>query len=80
MKLQGDNNDRGLSILTSVFFKAQFREESEHIRTLIELARDFWFKNTLDCLKDESKYILDIVATLSQSMALLLYLLNLEKN
>ena len=47
---------------------------------MIELARDFWFKNTLNCLKDDSKYILEIVETLSTSMALLLFLLILEKN
>ena len=47
---------------------------------MLELARDFWFKNTLDPLKDDSKYILEIVETLSTSMSLLLYLLNLEKN
>ena len=68
-----------MSILTSVFFKALFTDEAEHLRTLLELSREFWFKNTLNCLKDEDKYILEIIATLSQSMALLMYLLMLEK-
>ena len=79
IRLQKDNNDRGVSVLTSVFFKRLFVEESEHIRTLLELARDFWFMNTLDSLRDDKKYILDILASTQQSMALLIYLLMLEK-
>ena len=43
------------------------------------MARDFWFKNTLNVLKDKETYILDIVETLIESIALLIYLLNLEK-
>ena len=77
--LQKDNNDRGVSVLTSVFFKALFVDEAAHLRTLLELAREFWFKNTLNCLKDDDKYILEIVGSISQSMSLLLYLLTLEK-
>jgi hypothetical protein len=79
-KLQKDNNDRGVGILTQVLFKAQFTEEPEHVRTLIELARDYWFPRTLNCLRDSRKYILDIVDTLQQAMALLIFLLILEKN
>ena len=78
-KLQKDNNDRGVSVLTSVFFKILFRDEPEQMRVLLEVTREFWLKNTLNCLRDEDKYILDIVATLQQSMALLQYLLILEK-
>jgi len=63
-----------------VFFKAQFTEEPDHVRTLIEMARDYWFPRTLNCLRDSRKYILDIVEALQASMALLIFLLILEKN
>ena len=79
LKLQKDENDNGVACLTSVFLKSQMKDESLDIRASIELVRDFWFKNTLDVLKDKEIYIMDIVETLIESTALFIYLLNLEK-
>ena len=76
-RLQVDKNDRGISLLTSLFFKRLFVEEKEHVRTLLELARDYWLRLTLNSV-DEEIFILDIIDSLSASLNLLSYLLRFE--
>ena len=76
-RLQVDKNDRGISLLTSLFFKRLFVEEKEHVRTLLELARDYWLRLTLNSV-DEELFILDIIDSLSASLNLLSYLLRFE--
>ena len=55
---QSENNDRGVSVLTSVLYKALFKEagstpESEEMVSLLSHAKDVWFPKTLNCLQDE---------------------------
>ena len=64
-------------MLTSLFFKRLFVEEKEHVRTLLELARDYWLRLTLNSV-DEELFILDIIDSLSASLNLLSYLLRFE--
>ena len=69
---QRGKNDRGISVLTSVLYKSLFRkafadqdESKSELRVLLEHAKNFWFVETLDCLRDEDKFILQIVDSLS---------------
>ena len=55
---QSENNDRGVSVLTSVLYKSLFKEagntpESEEMVSLLRHAKDYWFPKTLNCLQDE---------------------------
>ena len=55
---QNENNDRGVSVLTSVLYKSLFKEagntpESEEMVLLLRHAKDYWFPKTLNCLQDE---------------------------
>ena len=73
-----EKNDRGVSMLTSLFYKRLFVEEKEHVRTVLEMTRDYWFKITLNSVHEEL-FILDIVNQLQTNLSLLSYLLNFEK-
>ena len=68
-----------MAVLTSALLRAQFTDESLDLRASIEMARDFWFDYTLNPLKDREAYIMDIVETVTEGVALLIYLLDLEK-
>ena len=46
---------------------------------LLTYARDNWFKETMDCLKDEDVYILDIVEMLHYSVSLWTHLAIVER-
>ena len=81
---KSESNDRGVSVLTSVFYKAVFKEAAEtesqeNFAKLLAHARDIWLPETLNCLKDDTKYILDIVESLSTSLSLLSFLFFLER-
>ena len=80
-------NDRGVSVLTSVLYKSLFKRSLElhdetfsEFRLLLTHAKDYWFKNTLDALRDEDTFILSIVDSLGQSLSLLMNLYLMEKH
>lgn len=81
---QKQGNDRGVSVLTSVFYKGLFKEaangDMEDLKQLLRHASEVWFPKTLNCLRDEDKFILDLVDSLSTSLALLQFVFFLEKN
>ena len=83
---QKQGNDRGVSVLTSVFYKGLFKEaakangDMQDLKLLLRHASEVWFPKTLNCLRDEDKFILDLVDSLSTSLALLQFVFFMEKN
>ena len=74
-----------MSVLTSVFYKSLFKEASksqaiDDLKVLLRHAEQVWFPKTLNCLQDESKFILEIIDSLATSLALLLFLFFMERN
>ena len=66
---QLEGNDRGVSVLTSVFYKALFKEavkakNFDELAVLLRHSKDTWFPKTLNYLRDEEKFILDIIESL----------------
>lgn len=59
--------------------KGFVRQVSGETGILLEFIRDFWFKDTLDVLQDEEKYVLDINEGLHASLGLFVYLVELER-
>lgn len=72
-------------MLSSVFYKSLFKQaakakDSDTLTSLLTNAKDVWLPKTLNCLKDDSTYILDIMESLATSLSLLIFLFFLEKN
>ena len=75
-----DGNDRGVSVMTSVFYKPLFNQaNADEAPALIRHARDTWLPQTLNCLYDEDSFILDMVESLTSSLALLVFVFQYEK-
>ena len=63
---QKENNDKGISVITSVFYKPLFRSATaEEQPALLKHARDIWLPQTLNPLYNEDKFVLDIVDSLA---------------
>ena len=79
--LKQAGNDRAIAILTQTFYKAQFKNDGDlaMLATWLAHARDHWLPQTLDCLKDDSKFILDISEQLQSALGLYVGLIALER-
>jgi len=78
--LQGENNDLGIGVLTASFYKTQFTTaQPSDLKAMLEHARDVWLPQTLDPLKNEDKFILEIVESLQASLSLFVTLVSLER-
>ena len=80
-----DKNDRGVSVLNQVFYRVACKRVAEagrpdDIVTYLTHARDVWLPRTLNPLKDEEQYVLEILDSLSTGLSLLCYLYSFERN
>lgn len=76
--LKTTNNDRAISILTQTFYKSYFKADPD-LSIWLAHARDYWLPQTLDCLKDDSKFILEISEQIHTSLGLYIFLVSLER-
>lgn len=71
-------------MLTSFFYKALFKEAAEthpaddDLVVMLLHAQEIWFPKTLGSLKNQEKFILELLDSLKASMDLLLYLFFFE--
>lgn len=80
-KFQSDKNDTGVCILTSVFYKEIFKQQandSEALKALLVHMRDTWLPQTLDPMRNEDSYILEILDSLAAALNVLSFAFNLE--
>ena len=66
-----NNNDIGVSVLTSMLYKIEFKnDDPEVLPKLLAHARDVWLPKTLEFLGENSKHILEICDSLSSNLGL----------
>ena len=59
--LKEKNNDYGISVLTSILYKSEFKDpQTKDILPLLTHAKDFWLPKTLDVLGENAPFILEI--------------------
>lgn len=78
-----DYSDKGLALVTTHFYKPYFlKMEGDDLKTMLEHTRDFWFPQTLDCLKEgedeKPQFITELTESLQASLNLLVLLAIVE--
>ncbi|CDW80555.1 UNKNOWN [Stylonychia lemnae] len=76
--LDDEKNDRGTSVLMSQFYKNFTDSSVEIFKSYAESVKEV-FELTLDCLKDETIYILDLTERIQASLNLFWYMITRER-